>query len=98
MHKAKALIQTKQNNTKQLLGLRNLGPTSVAWLTELGITTRQQLKAAGSIEVYRQLKARDYRVSLNLVYAIEGALLDLHWTGLPTELQRLLREQVQDCK
>ena len=79
-----------------LTGLKNLGPVSVKRLAEVGITTREQLAAAGAVGVYRQFKARDIPVSLNMAYAVEGALLDMHWAQLPGELKERLRQACRD--
>lgn len=70
--------------------LRNLGPVSRRWLAEVGIETRAALERAGSLGAYRKVRESGVRVSLNLLYALEGALLDVHWTKLPPDLKRRL--------
>ena len=75
--------------------MKNLGSVSLKRLAEVGITTRRQLKQTGSVGVYRMFKARGIPVSLNMVYAVEGALLDLHWTALPQELKDRLKESAK---
>ncbi len=79
----------------KLQELKNIGPKSASWLEELGIHTRSDLAAYGSVEVYRALKASGRRVSVILVYALEGALLDLHWQALPPSLKQKLEDEAR---
>ena len=73
--------------------MKNLGKTSVQWLKAVGIQTPEQLKAAGAVAAYCKVKARGFKVSKVLLYALEGALLDRHWSELNEEHKtRLLRE------
>lgn len=73
--------------------LRNLGPRSAARLAEAGIHTRADLEAVGVVAAYQAVKALyPDRVSLNLLYALQGALLDILWHALPDEMQAELRE------
>ena len=75
----------------ELSALRNLGGKSEQWLNEIGVFSRDDLERLGSVEVYRLLKQRGYPVSLNLVWAIEGALADMDWRELPETLKASLR-------
>ena len=77
----------------ELARLKNLGLVSEKWLNEMGVFTRDQLAAMGPVQAYHLLKFQERKVSLNLVYAIQGALLDLHWTALPDGLKRQLRAE-----
>lgn len=73
--------------------LKNLGSTSVNWLRAVGIHSREELQAAGPIDVYNRIRERGFRVSRVLLYALEGALLDTHWNDLsPEHKQRLVTE------
>lgn len=57
----------------------NLGPKSRAWLAEIGIHTLAQLRATGAVPAYVALKASRRGVSLNLLYALVGAVDGLDW-------------------
>lgn len=59
--------------------MRGLGPTSLAWLAELGIYQATDLQAVDVFEVYRQLKQRHTKVSRNLLYALIGAQENRDW-------------------
>lgn len=73
-----------------LLELKNLGNTSVNWLRAVGIQSRQDLQAIGAVAAYQKVKQRGFRVSKVLLYALEGALLDIHWNDLEPDLKREL--------
>jgi len=77
--------------------LANLGPTSEKWLNAIGVCTRRDLEELGSVNAYRLLKERGFKASLNLVYAIEGALRGLEWNRLPLALKTELRVKVADA-
>jgi hypothetical protein len=78
-----------------LTSLRNIGETSAAWLESVGITTAEDLHNLGVVEAYRRVKtAYPERVTLNMLYALQGALLDLHWKEVPPEMKTALLHQV----
>ena len=62
--------------------IRNIGPKSAAWLRQVGIRGLDELREAGAVEAFLKVKRAGFRPSLNLLYAIEGALLDCHWREL----------------
>lgn len=76
--------------------LKNLGPVSRRWLNEIGIFTISDLERAGSVEAYLKLK-RYYpkRVSLNLLYGMEAALMGIHWKQLPQEVKAKLKSETK---
>jgi DNA transformation protein len=63
----------------------NLGPKSALWLAQIGITELEQVRQLGSIEVMLRLKRADIPVSLNMLYALEGALEGRHWQEIKRE-------------
>ncbi|HET6603331.1 MAG TPA: TfoX/Sxy family protein [Xanthomonadaceae bacterium] len=63
--------------------IRNVGPKSAAWLRQVGVRSLQDLREAGPVAVYLKVKRAGFRPSLNLLYAMEGALLDCHWQDVP---------------
>ena len=65
--------------------MRNIGPKSAAWLRQVGLRTLDDLAAVGTVEAYMRVKRAGFRPGLNLLYAIEGALLDCHWQEVPEE-------------
>ena len=59
--------------------LRGLGPQSRAWLADVGISTPEQLAAQDPFEVYARIMARQPRASVNLLYALIGAVENRDW-------------------
>ncbi len=65
--------------------LRNIGPKSAAWLRQVGLRSREDLTAVGTVEAFMRVKRAGFKPTLNLLYAIEGALQDCHWQEIPDE-------------
>ena len=63
--------------------LRNIGPKSAAWLRQVGLRSREDLEAVGAVEAFMRVKRAGFKPSLNLLYALEGALRDCHWQDVP---------------
>jgi DNA transformation protein len=79
----------------ELQHLRNLGKTSAQWLHAVGIHTASDLRRLGAVDAYRAVKSRGFRASKVLLYAIEGALLDMHWNDIPAERKEALNKQLE---
>ena len=77
-----------------LSDLLNLGPTSSGWLRDVGIETYEDLERLGSVQAFLLVDASREGVSLNLLWALEGALRDVRWDLLPPEVRAELRRQV----
>ncbi len=77
------------------LKLRNIGPKSAAWLRQVGLRTREDLEAAGAVEAFMRVKRAGFRPSLNMLYALEGALQDCHWQDIPQERREQLVAEVE---
>ncbi len=70
--------------------IRNVGPKSAAWLRQVGVRTQEDLVRLGAVEAFMKVKRAGFRPSLNLLYALEGALADCHWADLPDERKTAL--------
>ena len=79
----------------ELLQMRNLGKTSALWLHTVGIHTAGELRRLGAATAYRAVLARGINASRVLLYSIEGALLDRHWSELTDEHKMRLLQQVE---
>lgn len=73
------------DNRKHLADLPNLGPKSQAMLAAAGISTMSELQRIGSVEAYVRAKAAGGNVSLNLLWALEGALCGQSWQAIARE-------------
>jgi hypothetical protein len=63
--------------------MRNIGPKSAAWLRQVGLRTQEDIATAGPVDAFLRVKRAGFRPSLNLLYALEGALADCHWQEVP---------------
>ena len=79
-----------------LSALKNLGPATENRLREVGIHTPDELEALGALEAYCRVKLANPReTSLVLLYALQGALLDLHWNALPSDMKEQLKADAE---
>jgi DNA-3-methyladenine glycosylase I len=85
------------SRTGTLTALQNLGPASTRWLNAIGVQTRHDLQKLGAVDAYAILRAHGYNASLNLVYAIEGALRDCAWNRLPEKCKAQLKAAAIDA-
>jgi DNA transformation protein and related proteins len=74
-----------------LAALRNLGPASARLLRAAGIATPDELRDLGAVLAYRLVAHRHGGASVNLLYALHGALEDRHWASLTTDERDALR-------
>jgi DNA transformation protein and related proteins len=65
--------------------IKNIGPKSMAWLRQTGIRTQADLETVGSLAAYVRIKRAGFKPSLNMLYAMEGAILGCHWQDIPAE-------------
>ena len=70
--------------------IRNVGPKSAAWLRQVGVRTQEDLVHLGAVDAFMKVKRAGFRPSLNLLYALEGALANCHWADLPDERKTAL--------
>jgi hypothetical protein len=63
--------------------IRNIGPKSMAWLRQTGVRSLVDLQAVGALAAFVRIKRAGFRPSLNLLYALEGAILGCHWQEIP---------------
>jgi len=75
--------------------MRNLGPASARMLRTIGIQTADDLADVGAVAAFTRLRDETgHRPSLNLLWAMEGALLDIDWRHLPPALMERRRAQL----
>ena len=78
-----------------LAKLRNLGPASESMLAKAGITTETQLRALGAVAAFRQVRRSGANPSLNLLWALEGALTNQAWQDVAKERRLSLLLQLE---
>ena len=72
----------------ELLKLKNLGPKTVPQLVEVGILSHADLISLGTEQTFSRIYFRfrdESRLSLNYLYALEGALDDCDWRWISSE-------------
>ncbi len=70
---------------KAVADLPNLGPKSQQMLQAAGINTVVQLRKLGAVAAYARVKRVTPAASLNLLWALEGALTGLPWQVVARE-------------
>jgi DNA transformation protein len=65
--------------------LPNLGPKSQAMLASVGITSLAELRRLGAVAAYAKTKKLNPSASLNLLWALEGALTGISWQQVARE-------------
>lgn len=68
------------SQAKRLRDLPGLGPRSEQWLIDAGIDTVDKLFRKGAIESYLAVRSVRGNTSLNLLYALVGAIDGRNWT------------------
>lgn len=80
-----------------LADLPNLGPRSAAMLGQAGICTLAQLQALGAVQAFVRTKAQCPSVSLNLLWALEGALSGRPWRQVAEQDRLSLLMALEDA-
>lgn len=82
----------------ELAHLKNIGPTIEKRLNEIGIYTRADLERIGPAQAYqwicRHHPDRTIPVCYYL-YALQGALMNVHWDDVPNKIKERLNLEVQ---
>ena len=79
----------------ELLQLKNLGLASVNILHSIGIRTQDDLHRVGPVEAFASIRRRGINASRVLLYALQGALLDIHWNDLDPDLKASLVSEAE---
>lgn len=81
--------------------MRNIGPTSQRELRDIGINTREHLITAGIEDVTRRLLFRfgsEKNISVNYLYALEGAIHDHDWRDITPTRKEELRTMLKSLR
>ncbi len=84
-----------QGDDAPVTALGNLGPVSARGLAEAGIYTVGDLRAIGAAEAFRRIAfIQGRQPSLNLLYALHGALLGLPWRLITAEMREGWKQDI----
>jgi DNA transformation protein len=78
--------------------LPNLGPASQAMLAAAGIHTLDELQRVGAVQAYALVKQAEGKASLNLLWALEGALSGKPWQQVAEEDRASLLMALEDVQ
>lgn len=81
-----------------LTELPNLGLKSRAMLVLAGIRTADELRSCGAVRAYARVKDMGLPASLNLLWALEGALTGLPWQVVAREHRTSLLLALDECQ
>lgn len=79
---------------KNISHMRNLGPATERMLHDVGVKSADDLRAIGAVGAFLRLQFAQSSVSLNALYAMEAALLDIDWRELPKARKSALKRAV----
>jgi len=82
----------------RIADLPNFGPKSQEMLAQAGIKTVEQLSKLGSVRAYVQVKRAGTNASLNLLWAMEGALTGQHWQVVAKQERLRLLLELEDIE
>lgn len=71
--------------------LPGLGSKSQAMLAAAGVTSVEQMRKLGAVRVFAMVRRAGLQPSLNLLWALEGALTGQHWQRVAKEHRTSLR-------
>ena len=67
----------------ELTALPNIGPTLSLLLEEIGVYSKTDLVGMGSFEAFSRIRKIWKGAGITMLYAVEGAILDVHYHALP---------------
>ena len=77
---------------------KNIGATIEKCLNEIGIFTLADLAEMTSVEAFKRIRENYPGKTIPVcyyLYSLEGALLDLHWNDIPSELKEELKAGIK---
>ena len=84
------------NALRCIASLKNLGPKSAEQIVAVGIDGPDEIRELGAAEVFHRVKSRfPDSTSLNLLWALQGALMEVHWHDVPDEIKRQILAEAE---
>ncbi len=78
----------------KLSELPNIGKELEKKLNSVGIQTQDELIQVGSIPALRRISDNCDAGCLNMLYALEGAIIGIRWHHLPGEIKKRLKDEL----
>lgn len=89
------------NLNNSLKGAKNIGPTILKRLNEIGIYSKTDLAEVTSAKAYQKICEQNPNQTFPVcyyLYSLEGALLGLHWDDVPKDLKKELLQRVDQLR
>lgn len=83
-------------SVQRIRDMKNLGIKTEEMLARIGITTPAQLRKADPFEVFARLKKSVPGTSLVALYALIGAVEDLHWLDVKRDRRTEILVRLDD--
>jgi len=80
-----------------LKSAKNIGPTIEKYLNEIGVFSLADLSEMTPVKAYQNICEQHPDKTIPVcyyLYSLQGALLDMHWNDIPSELKTELLRQV----
>ncbi|WP_395667929.1 TfoX/Sxy family protein [Rhodoferax sp.] len=81
-----------------MVALPNLGPKSQEMISRSGIHSEAQLRKIGAVAAYVRVLQTHPTASLNLLWALEGALTGLPWQEVARDHRTSLLLALEQCQ
>jgi DNA transformation protein len=82
----------KESNVAELTSMMNIGKEMAGKLDSVGIGSAEELVRSGAEQAFLKLKERYPNVCLVHLYALEGAVRNVEFNGLPEDRKKELKE------
>lgn len=81
--------------SKKLQEELNLGPKTASWLAAVGIESLEDVKRRGVVPLCLELKAAGFPINVVGAYALQAAIMGIHWMALPDEIREQLKRDLK---
>ena len=68
------------------------------WLEAVGVRTIDDLEELGPVEVYLRVEDAGFHPGRNLLWSLQGAVLDLAWSEIPQDMKFQLESEVAEAR
>lgn len=92
-------MKIKRKSASDLRRAKNIGATIKKRLNEVGVFALADLAEMTSVEAFKKIRRNDPEKTIPVcyyLYSLEGALLNLHWGDIPSELKKELKTKIRD--
>ena len=76
----------------KLAKVPNIGPKLYKKLNKIGVDTYDDLVELGSIEAVLKIGEKEMSTCYNMLFALEGAILNIRWHAIPKEERHILKQ------